>query len=262
MSLPKSGTKKETCTPLTVAAAEGLAGQQRGQAGGHAHYHAPLDASGRTPWRLWVKGAHLGVFQRAPVALLGLSLETGRVGQRSDRPHHGRPEARLRVQVEGVPWGAVEELELNPVCLIEQRGSGGVLNQRQVVPRVVLLENRFPKSNKQYDEGDDDEDHQRDADQLFLVDHGVSRLHVRDEDAAQAAALAHVARRAVAVEGAISVDAHAAVLTLPPRIRRVALVYVVPATAEREKRGWGVKGCDRRTGVRLERRRVFLTAEL
>lgn len=189
-----------------------------------------------------MKGAHLRVLRRAPVALLQraprVALETGRVGQRPDwdlwRSHHGWAQARLRVQVERIPRCAVQELELNPVGLVQQRSSGGVLDQRQIVPRVVLLENGLPERDEQHDEGDDDEDHQRDADQLFFVDHGVSRLHVWDKDAAQAAALAHEPGRAVTVEGAVSVHAHAAVLTLPPWTRAVAFVYVVPTTAERD----------------------------
>lgn len=179
-------------------------------------------------------GAAIGLLQRAP----GVALETGRVRQRSDRDlggsHHGWAQSRLRVQVEGISWRAVQELELDPVSLIQQRSGGGILHQGQVVPGVVLLENRFPESHKKHDEGDDDEDHQCDTDQLFLVDHGIPRLHVRHENATQAAARAHESRAAVAVEGTVSVHTHAAVLTLPPWIHAVALVYVVPTTAEFE----------------------------
>lgn len=188
-----------------------------------------------------MKGAHLGVLHHTPLTLVQgaprVSLETGRVGQRSNwelwelRSHHGRAQPSLCVQVEGVSRCTVQELELDPVGLIKEGSSGRILDQGKVIPGVVFLENRFTESDEKYDEGDNDEDHQRDAYQLLFVDHGVSCLHVWDEDTAQAAALAHEARRAVTVEGAMRVDAHAAVLTLTPRSHRLTLVDIVPTTA-------------------------------
>lgn len=179
-------------------------------------------------------GTAIGLLQRAP----GVALETGRVRQRSDwdlgGSHHGWAQSRLCVQVEGISWRAVQELELDPVSLIQQRSGCGILHQGQVVPGVVLLENRFPESHEKHNEGDDDEDHQCNTDQLFLVDHGIPRLHVRDKNATQAAARAHESRAAVAVEGTVSVHTHTAVLTLPPWIHTVAFIYVVPTTAEFE----------------------------
>lgn len=110
------------------------------------------------------------------------------------------------------------------------------MNQRKVVPRVVFLEHCFAESNEQHDEGDDDENHQRYADQLLFVDHGASCPHVRDKNAPQTAALAHEPRGAVTVEGAMSVHTHAAVLTLAPWFRGVTFVYVFPATTGREEK--------------------------
>lgn len=109
------------------------------------------------------------------------------------------------------------------------------MHQRQVIPGVVLLENLFTESDEEYDKGDDDEEHHSDADELLLPDHSVSRLHVRHHHRPQTAALAHEARRAVTVERAVSVYAHAAVLTLALGVRAVALVHVLLTPAGTEE---------------------------
>lgn len=176
-----------------------------------------------------------------------VSLETGRVchGSHRDlwRSHHPNPSHHggLRVQVERVPGCAVQGLKLNPVGLVEERCGGRVLDQRQVVPRVVLLENLLAESDEEDDEGDDDKKHHSDPDQLLFTDHGVTRLHVGDDDGPQATALAHEARCAVTVEGTVSVDADAAVLTLALRITTVTFVHIFLTAA-----GWRDGGKRRR----------------
>jgi hypothetical protein len=70
----------------------------------------------------------------------------------------------------------------------------------------------------------------------------VARLHVGHHHGPQAAAGAHEARRAVAVEGAARVDAGAAVLALALWIAPLALVNVLLAPAGRGA-GGGTRKC-------------------
>lgn len=131
----------------------------------------------------------------------------------------------------------MEGLKLNTIGLVEERCSGWVLDQRQVVPRVVLLENLLAESDEEDDEGNDYKEHHSDANQLLFTDHSMTRLHVGDDDRPQAAALAHKACGAVTVERAVSVDADATVLTLALWIAAVAFIHVflTPARWKRWK---------------------------
>lgn len=126
----------------------------------------------------------------------------------------------------------MQSLKLNTVGLVEQRSGGRILDQRQVVSRVVLLENLLAESNEEDDEGDNDKKHHGDANQLLFTDHGMTGLHVGDDDGPQAAALPHEARCAVTVEGAVSVDAHTAVLTLALWIAAVTFIDIFVTAAE------------------------------
>lgn len=147
----------------------------------------------------------------------------------------------------------METLELHTAGLVEQGGGGRVLDQGQVAPRVVLLENLLAESDEEDDEDDDDKQHHGDADQLLLANHGVSGLHVGDDDGPQAAALAHEPGGAVAVEGAGGVDADAAVLTLPLGVVAVTFVHVFLTPA-----AWREDGGKRRLERHLvEERRHF-----
>lgn len=198
-----------------------------------------------------MEGAHLRVLHAAPVHHLlqcgpRISLETGRVRHGPDGDlggsHHPTPgQNRLSVQVEGVSGRAVEGFELNAVGFVEQRRRGRVLDQRQVVPRVIFLENFFAECDEEDDECDDDEEHHGDANQLLLTDHGVAGLHVGHHHGSQPAALAHEARGAVAVEGAVGVDADSPVLTLSLWITAITLVHVF-LTAAGHKHGRPERG--------------------
>lgn len=183
------------------------------------------------------------LLQRGP----RVSLETGCVCHgphrdlwRSHHPtpsHYSGPQPRLRVQVERVSWCAVK---WNTVGLVEECCSGWVLDQRQVVPRVALLENLLSESDEEDDEGDDDQKHHSDSDQLLFTDHSVTGLHVWDDNGPKTTALAHEARCAVTVEGTISVDADATVLTLTLWIAAVTFVHIFLTAAawrDGEERG-------------------------
>ena len=100
---------------------------------------------------------------------------------------------------------------------------GGVLHQRDVVAGVALAEDLLAENDEEDDEGNDDQEHRGDADQLLPAHIGVPGLDVGHHHRPQPTVLAHVARRAVAHEGAEHVDTGAAVLTLPP----LALVDVL-----------------------------------
>lgn len=140
----------------------------------------------------------------------------------------------------------MQGLKLNTIGLVEEGCSCRVLDQRQIVPRVVLLEDLLAESDEKDDKGDDDKKHHSDADQLLLTDHSVTCLHVGDDDRSQAAALTHKTCRAVTVEGTVSVDADAAVLTLALWIVAVTFIHILLTAA-----GWRDGGRGEETGVRL-----------
>lgn len=127
----------------------------------------------------------------------------------------------------------MQGLKLNTIGLVEEGCCRWILDQRQIVPRVVLLKDLLAESDEKDDEGDDDKKHHSDADQLLLTDHSMTRLHVGNNDRSQAAALAHKACRAVTVEGAMSVDTDATVLTLALWVAAVTFIHILLTAA-----GW------------------------
>lgn len=192
------------------------AGGHGGEVGGHtAHDHTPpgcQDARG-----LGVKRGHLLVFTAQPVHDLiqvapGVALEARGVGHGAHGDLRG---PHLLVDVAAVA-ATPKVPERDAVALVEQGGCGGVLHQRDVVAGVVLAEDLLAEDDEEDDEHEDDEEDHGDANELLLPHVGVAGLDVGHHDGAQPAVLAHVARRAVAEEGAKHVHAGAAVLTLLP----------------------------------------------
>lgn len=207
---------------LADGVAVGAAGGHGGQVGGHAaHHHAPpssQDARG-----LGVEGGHLLGLAAQPISDLvqvapGVALEARGVGHGA----HGHLRGPgLLVRVAAIP--GAQAPEGHAVALAKQGSRGGVLHQRDVVAGVALAEDLLAEDDEEDDEGNDDQEHCGDADQLLPAHVGVPGLDVGHHHRPQPAVLAHVARRAVAHEGAEHIDAGAAVLTLLP----LALVDVL-----------------------------------
>ena len=148
-------------------------GGHRWEVGRHAaHHHPPPHAPCQDARRLGVEGAHLRVLVRPRVSCRrhhhlpvqcgarGLALEAGRVrhwpyrhlgGPHAPHGHHGRrPQPGLRVEVERVAGATAQGLEARAIGLVEQRGRGGVLHQRQVTARVVLVEDALAERHEQH----------------------------------------------------------------------------------------------------------------
>ncbi|KAL0629916.1 Histone demethylase UTY [Plecturocebus cupreus] len=140
----------------------------------------------------------------------GVALEAGRVGHGAHGDLRG---PHLLVDVAAVP-AAAQVPERDAVALVEQGGGGRVLHQRDVVAGVVLAEDLLAEDDEEDHQDEDDEEDHGDADELLLPHVGVAGLDIGHHDGAQPAVLAHVARRAVAEEGAEHVHAGAAILTL------------------------------------------------
>lgn len=149
----------------------------------------------------------------------GVALEARGVGHGAHRHLRG---PHLLVDVAAIP-AAPQVPERDAVALVEQRGCGGVLHQRDVVTGVVLAEDLLAEDDEQDDQNEDDEEDHRDANELLLPHVGVAGLDVGHHHGAQPAVLSHKARGAVTEEGAKYVDAGAPVLTLLP----LALVDVL-----------------------------------
>lgn len=201
---------------LPNGVAVGAAGRHGWKVGGHAaHDYTPPGC--QDAGRLWVKRGHLLVLSPEPVHDLvqvapGVALEAGGVGHGTHRHLRG---PHLLVDIAAIPTAA-QVPERDAIALVEQGGRGGVLHQRDVVAGVVLAEDLFAEHDEEDDQGEDDKEDDCDANELFLAHVGVAGLDVGHHHGAEPAVLAHVARGAVAEEGAEHVDTGAAILTLLP----------------------------------------------